>query len=238
MICCTVPVFLSSVLLFGIVVDGFIVSSQLQFCSARSITSDRKLCPNDDECDNEKLNIYNENNQFERNNRREFFISSFAVSVITSQIRGDVANAAENFSGSLNTILIEIQKARQQMNAVPDLIKSEQWDGVRAILITPPLSDLWTKSARKSSLLQDYANVIGTSPTGDELAVLEAKEDVEGHLRFLDMAVYNNNFNPIKSVGEIGATKALISSYYEDPINEYKATVAALDNLIQLGDVK
>ena len=238
MICCTVPVFLSSVLLFGIVVDGFIVSSQLQFCSVPSITSDRKLCPNDDECDSEKLNKYNENNQFERSNRREFLISSFAVSVITSQIRGDVANAAENFSGSLNTILIEIQKARQQMNAVPDLIKSEQWDGVRAILITPPLSDLWTKSARKSSLLQDYANVIGTSPTGDELAVLEAKEDVEGHLRFLDMAVYNNNFNPIKSVGEIGATKALISSYYEDPINEYKATVAALDNLIQLGDVK
>ena len=238
MICCTVPVFLSIVVLFGIVVDGFIVSSQLQFCSARSITSDRKLCPNDDECDNEKLNKYNENNQFERSNRREFLISSFAVSVITSQIRGDVANAAENSSGSLNTILIEIQKARQQMNAVPDLIKSEQWDGVRAILITPPLSDLWTKSARKSSLLQDYANVIGTSPTGDELAVLEAKEDVEGHLRFLDMAVYNNNFNPIKSVGEIGATKALISSYYEDPINEYKATVAALDNLIQLGDVK
>ena len=236
MICCTV--FLSIVVIFGIVVDGFIVSSQLQFCSARSITSDRKLCPNDDECDNEKLNKYNENNQFERSNRREFLISSFAVSVITSQSRGDVASAAENSSGSLNTILIEIQKARQQMNAVPDLIKSEQWDGVRAILITPPLSDLWTKSARKSSLLQDYANVIGTSPTGDELAVLEAKEDVEGHLRFLDMAVYNNNFNPIKSVGEIGATKALISSYYEDPINEYKATVAALDNLIQLGDVK
>ena len=236
MICCTV--FLSIVVIFGIVVDGFIVSSQLQFCSARSITSDRKLCPNDDEFGNEKLNKYNEKNQFERSNRREFLISSFAVSVITSQIRGDVANAAENFSGSLNTILIEIQKARQQMNAVPDLIKSEQWDGVRAILITPPLSDLWTKSARKSSLLQDYANVIGTSPTGDELAVLEAKEDVEGHLRFLDMAVYNNNFNPIKSVGEIGATKALISSYYEDPINEYKATVAALDNLIQLGGVK
>ena len=236
MIRCTV--FLSIVVLFGIVVDGFIVSSQLQFCSARSITSDRKLCPNDDEFGNEKLNKYNEKNQFERSNRREFLISSFAVSVITSQSRGDVASAAENSSGSLNTILIEIQKARQQMNAVPDLIKSEQWDGVRAILITPPLSDLWTKSARKSSLLQDYANVIGTSPTGDELAVLEAKEDVEGHLRFLDMAVYNNNFNPIKSVGEIGATKALISSYYEDPINEYKATVAALDNLIQLGDVK
>lgn len=177
-------------------------------------------------------------NKLDHISRRDVLTAGLALSAIVFPIGPQFADAVENSSGSLETILLEIQNARKQMNAVPDLIKSEQWDGVRAILITPPLSDLWTKSARKSSLLQDYANVIGTTPTGDELAVLEAKEDVEGHLRFLDMAVYNNNFNPIKSVGEIGATKALISSYYDDPINEYKATVAALDNLIQLGDVK
>lgn len=177
-------------------------------------------------------------NRLDQISRRHVITASLALAAIIFPIGPQFADAVENSSESLETILLEIQKARKQMNAVPDLIKSEQWDGVRAILITPPLSDLWTKSARKSSLLQDYANVIGTTPAGDELAVLEAKEDVEGHLRFLDMAVYNNNFNPIKSVGEIGATKALISSYYDDPINEYKATVAALDNLIQLGDVK
>jgi hypothetical protein len=155
---------------------------------------------------------------------------------ITTQTYIGYANAAE--SSTLDTILLQIQKARQQMNAVPDLIKNEQWDNIRAILITPPLSDLWTKSARKSPLLQDYANFVGDIPSGDELAVLEAKEDVEGHLRFLDMAVYNNVFNPIKSVGESGVTKELVRSYYDDPINEYKASVAALDNLIQLGSIK
>jgi hypothetical protein len=141
-------------------------------------------------------------------------------------------------TSSLDKILLEIRKARNQMNTIPELIKAEQWDSIRAILIKPPLSDLWTKSARKLPLLQEYANVMGDIPLGDELAVLEAKEDVEGHLRFLDMAAYNNVFNPIKSVGETSATKALIRSYYDDPINEYKASIVALEELIQLGNIK
>jgi hypothetical protein len=230
------------VIISVIVVDGFNLSPQWK--AVPRITSDRKQqllhalkCTTNGDVDGEDI-VRSRYNQLERNSRRDFVAAGLALSVTILPVRPEFANAADNASGSLETILLEIQKARQQMNAVPDLIKSEQWDGVRAILITPPLSDLWTKSARKSSLLQDYANVIGNTPSGDELAVLEAKEDVEGHLRFLDMAVYNNNFNPIKSVGEIGATKALISSYYDDPINEYKATVAALDNLIQLGYVK
>jgi hypothetical protein len=138
-------------------------------------------------------------------------------------------------TASVDALVSQLEQARQQMNSIPQLIKAEEWDSVRAILIKPPLSDLWTKSARKLPLLTEYAQAVGALPTGDEFAVLEAKEDVEGHLRFLDMAVYNNVFNPIKSTGEAGATKELIRSYYEDPINEYKATVAALDELIQLG---
>jgi hypothetical protein len=220
------------------VVDGYHSLLQLRFSAGPQITSHRRLNLFKAHVEHEDLSR-GRNDQLERHSRRDIVISSIGFSLIMLSSRPKLAAAADTTtSGSLNMILLDIQKARQQMNAVPDLIKNEQWDGVRAILITPPLSDLWTKSARKSSLLQDYANVIGTTPTGDELAVLEAKEDVEGHLRFLDMAVYNNNFNPIKSVGEIGATKALISSYYDDPINEYKATIAALDNLIQLGDVK
>jgi hypothetical protein len=177
-----------------------------------------------------------ESNVLVHRSRRQYLIESIAMLIVATQARLENANAEE--SSTLDGVLQQIQKARQQMNDVPDLIKKEQWDSVRAILITPPLSDLWTKSARKSPLLQEYANLVGDIPSGDELAVLEAKEDVEGHLRFLDMAVYNNVFNPVKSVGESGVTKELVRSYYEDPINEYKATVAALDNLIQLGNVK
>ena len=51
---------------------------------------------------------------------------------------------------------------------------------MRAILITPPLSDCWGKNARP--LLREYASAVGDGG-GDELAALEAREDAMSHLR-------------------------------------------------------
>lgn len=105
---------------------------------------------------------------------------------------------------------------------------------VRAILIKPPLSDLWASGGTKQ-LLKQYADAIGNElPNGDEMAALELREDAISHLRYLDMAVYNNVFNPISTEGQSGATKELIRSYYEDPTNEWKASKAAIDGLIGL----
>lgn len=101
---------------------------------------------------------------------------------------------------------------------------------VRAILIKPPLSDLWTSGGSKK-VLNEYADAI------DEIEALELREDLISHLRYLDMAVYNNVFNPIATEGTSGATKELVRSYYEDPIMEWKATTAALDALIGLGSL-
>jgi hypothetical protein len=134
---------------------------------------------------------------------------------------------------SLISLRQDLVQARHQLDPVPELIKKEQWDSVRAILISPPLSDCWTKSTRP--LLQLYAEVLGDTG-GDELAALEAREDITSRLRYLDMAVYNNVFNPIATQGTIGASKELVRSYYEDPINEYKASIAALDEVIALSD--
>jgi hypothetical protein len=85
-------------------------------------------------------------------------------------------------TGNLSELLAELKKARLQMEPIPDLINTEQWDAVRAILILPPLSNLWTKSARKVPLLQEYADIIGGN-NGDELAVLEGKEELMSSLR-------------------------------------------------------
>jgi hypothetical protein len=134
----------------------------------------------------------------------------------------------------LSELLSLVKEARLQLDGVPALIETEKWDSVRAILIRPPLSDCWAKTARP--LLTQYAQAIENAH-GDELAALEAKEEVISHLRYLDMAVYNNNFNPIKSEGTSGATKELVRSYYEDPTNEWKASVQALDELIQLARI-
>ena len=133
---------------------------------------------------------------------------------------------------ALQETLSQLEQAYRQLDKVPAFIESEKWDSVRAILIEPPLADCWAKTNRP--LLTTYAEQLGDAG-GDELEALEAKEDLVSHLRYLDMAVYNNNFNPITSQGQTGSTKELIRSYYEDPMNEFKASQAALQSLIGLG---
>mmetsp|Transcript_20475 Transcript_20475/g.38833 ORF Transcript_20475/g.38833 Transcript_20475/m.38833 type:complete len:214 (-) Transcript_20475:164-805(-) len=176
-------------------------------------------------------------------NKKTFVTNPTGVSASRRHILQDLVIASVSLFGltlypptatagsSLEDTLNLIQQAREQLSPVPDLIKQEKWDSVRAILITPPLSDCWAKTSRP--LLKLYAEALGDAGK-DELAALEAREEANSHLRYLDMAVYNNVFNPIKTEGESGATKLLIKSYYEDPINEYKASAAALDQLVQL----
>ncbi|GKZ01301.1 hypothetical protein MPSEU_001081100 [Mayamaea pseudoterrestris] len=144
-----------------------------------------------------------------------------------------LAAAADASPSSVDSFRSLILQAQHQLDsAVPDLIQKEQWDSIRAIILTPPLSDLF----KKPNLLGNYAALIGDAPNGDELSALQAREDLQTHLRFLDMAVYNNVFNPIKSMGENGATKQLVASYYEDPMREYKASLQALKDLYALGE--
>ena len=151
-------------------------------------------------------------------------VTGFAINLPSSQ-------AAD--TSKLDPLLADVEAARKQLDAIPALLRESKWDSVRAILITPPLSDCWTKSSRKLPLLPSFAEAIGDAG-GDELAALEAKEEAISHLRYLDMAAYNNVFNPIATEGETGASKALIRSYYEDPVNEYKASVEALDALVRI----
>jgi hypothetical protein len=163
--------------------------------------------------------------------RRTFLHGVAAFLTLAPMINAASASDPSSSDLQLPTLLSQIKEARAQLDAVPDLIRSEKWDSVRAILITPPLSDCWAKGAKPT--LQKYAEAIGEAD-GDELAVLESRDDLASSLRFLDMAVYNNIFNPIKAEGSSGATKELVRSYYEDPFTEYKASLVTLDALIEL----
>jgi hypothetical protein len=155
-------------------------------------------------------------------------VSLFVLGVPTV-FNPSVALAAGDGS-SVTDLLEQVKAAQLQLEQVPKLIEAEKWDSVRSVLAKPPLSDCWTKSARP--LLPKYAEAIGEAD-GDELAALEAKEDAISHLRYLDMAVYNNIFNPIATEGTSGATKELVRSYYEDPTSEWKASIKAFGDLIE-----
>lgn len=161
--------------------------------------------------------------------RRDFLSKGAAAAAFVVAV--PLVPAALAADESLSVLLEQVKSARAQLEGVPKLIETEKWDGVRSILSKPPLSDCWTKSA--SPLLPRYADAIGQAD-GDELAALEGKEDAISHLRYLDMAAYNNIFNPIATEGTSGATKALVSSYYDDPTNEWKASMKAMDEIIEL----
>lgn len=147
------------------------------------------------------------------------------------------SSLAQPSTTSLIELQSTLQRAVDQLQPVPTLIQQEKWDAVRAILIQPPISECWAKTATNNAraLLPSYAAAVGDAG-GDELAALELKEDIVSHLRYLDMAVYNNVFNPIGTEGTTGATKELVRSYYEDPTNEYQASIAALRDLVSLAD--
>lgn len=165
--------------------------------------------------------------------RRDIFenFGSGSLAFATMVTRPQTSLALSEFS----SLLAQVEEARKQLDAVPKLIENEKWDSIRAILIEPPLADCWAKTSRP--LLSKFAEAL-SDVGGDELAALEAREELVSHLRYLDMAVYNNNFNPITVEGETGASKSLIQSYYEDPRNELKASISALDDLISLSSSK
>ncbi|KAL7487448.1 hypothetical protein ACHAW6_013028 [Cyclotella cf. meneghiniana] len=165
---------------------------------------------------------------------RRFIVTSPIIASLGIIVTNVSNNEAFAEDGTLDRIVGQLKEASRMLDDVPDLIKAEKWDSVRAILIRPPLSDLWTSGGSKQ-LLNLYADAIGKElPDGDEMAALELREEAISHLRYLDMAVYNNVFNPIATEGQSGATKELIRSYYEDPIMEWKASKAAVDALIGL----
>ena len=158
--------------------------------------------------------------------------TSAAAAAATALLIGNPqeASAAASTETDVSEMRALISEARSQLDTVTAMIREEKWDRVRGLLTEAPLRDCWSKT---TPILKKYADALGDTG-GDELAALEGREDLLQHLRFLDMAVYNNVFNPIATEGKTGASKALIDSYYNDPTREYEASKRAFEELLNL----
>ena len=82
---------------------------------------------------------------------------------------------------SLSELQATTQQARNQLDSVPDIIQAQQWDKVRAILITPPISDFWTTTKKGSHILKEIPDAVGDAG-GHELSIREFREDIQSHL--------------------------------------------------------
>lgn len=182
--------------------------------------------------DKDHFGSINERNcQGGANQSRREILSKVAVTFLATTTLPSIAVASpENDVKETRALIVE---AKTQLESVPALLKEEKWDSVRTVLMEAPLRDCWSKS---TPILKRYAEALGETPTGDELAALEGREELLQHLRFLDMAVYNNVFNPISTEGTTGASKALIDSYYNDPTREFDASIKAINTLIDLSN--
>ena len=153
------------------------------------------------------------------------FGAKAAASVALGAGSASRVRAADAAEPSVSVLAAELAAARAQLDPCAKLIREGKWDSVRAILITPPVADVWAKSGR--ALGRRLARALGD----DGAAALVAREDAVSHLQFLDMAVYNNNF-----VGEgerINGTPV----DYKMPLAELAASKAALDELLEASGV-
>ena len=128
-----------------------------------------------------------------------------AASLPSSSSAAAAEETTTNLSSSSSLVLLKelralIQQAVTQLEVVPQLIRDEKWDAVRVVLTNKPLADCWIN--KNTPMLKSLADVVGEIGNGDEFAILEAREDLIGHLRYLDTAVYNNVFNPIATEGK------------------------------------
>jgi hypothetical protein len=166
--------------------------------------------------------------------RRSWLRYSFAISTTLPACSTFIILPAAAEVTPVDGIMQQVKLARTQLDIVPSYIQAEQWDKVRAVLITSPVSDFWTKSSSSTSpsLLLQLSELVDEE---HELDILDLRQDLLNHLRYLDMAVYNNVFNPITTMGKTGASKELIQSYYDDPTNEYNAVLKTLDEIITIG---
>jgi hypothetical protein len=206
-------------------------SIQLAASPSQSVASVLKASlsgNNNDHFDN------NDNNNGRPTETRRGILSRGATAIATTAALTSIPSMAfASPEDDVKEMLGLIQQAKSQLDTIPPLVQDEKWDSVRAVLMEAPLRDCWSKS---TPILKKYAEALGETPKGDELAALEGREDLLQHLRFLDMAVYNNVFNPIASEGKTGASKALIDSYYNDPTREFEASKKAIEDLIQLSN--
>jgi hypothetical protein len=222
----SVTVFWVAISLMAVVIE---MSSSLFFVSSLSLDATKFPSPKSISPPSSHINPSDVDFNVSRRDLLAKTTATAAGLVILSPPPPPVHAASAAAPSPTAELLSLLRQADAQMEAIPRLIEEEKWDRVRAVLITPPLSDC----REKKSLLPRYAEALGDAG-GDELAALEAKEELQGHLRYLDMAVYNNNFNPITVEGTTNASPGLIRSYYEDPINEYTASRKALQELIGL----
>lgn len=95
--------------------------------------------------------------------------------------------AAASAAPDEQQLLSELQSVRVALKPLPALLEEEQWDKVRSVLKTPPVSNLWNLGDSKNTLRK-------LADLRDDVELFELADDVAGALQLADQYTYDNNF--------------------------------------------
>lgn len=158
-----------------------------------------------------------DNDSVQQRTRRNLFIASAAV-VKAGLIYAATANAAD--SSAASSLLEDLKTSRSKLEAIPELLKNEEWDSVRTILKTPPVNYLWNMGDSTNTVLK-------LAKATDEFELIDLKDELAYSLQMTDQFSYDNVFIRFQP----GNGKVKI----KEPTETVKKAMAQLDEAIKLG---
>jgi hypothetical protein len=114
---------------------------------------------------------------------RRAFMATSVVSFVGFAAAGSAVAADE----SVSSLIDELVESKKKLSQVPDLIKAEEWEAVRAILKNPPVNTLWNMGDGKNPMLK-------ISKATDEFELIDLKDELGISLQMCDQFVYSNEF--------------------------------------------
>lgn len=106
---------------------------------------------------------------------------SFAPAAIA--FAPSLAQAADNKS-----VKADAARVLEALQPLEGLIDENKWDGVRTVLKTPPVAELWERSLASKNYVRNAALAAGDPD------LIELTEDLSSALQLADQYVYDNNF--------------------------------------------
>jgi len=107
-----------------------------------------------------------------------------ACSVLVLTTLPSIVAAADD---TVESMINELEVSRQKLKPIPAMIQAENWEGVRQILKTPPVNNLWNMGDAKNTILK-------IAKATDEFGLVDVKDELSISLQMCDQLVYDNVF--------------------------------------------
>lgn len=109
------------------------------------------------------------------------------VTITTGILTGSVLASPAFAQETVASMIEELEACKLKLIPIPKLVQAEDWEGVRQILKTPPVNNLWNMGDAKNTLLK-------IAKATDEFGLVEVKDELSISLQICDQLVYDNVF--------------------------------------------